>query len=85
MSLLAQSQLTNAEIEEVIYAGSKKVSSVKLFDVYTGESLPEGFKSMTYNLVFESGEEAITHEEVDAQIKKILGRLQHFLGVTMRT
>lgn len=85
LSLLAQSQLTNAEIEEVIYAGSKKVSSVKLFDVYTGESLPEGFKSMTYNLVFESGEEAITHEEVDAQIKKILGRLQHFLGVTMRT
>ena len=85
LSLLAQSQLTNAEIEEVIYAGSKKVSSVKLFDVYTGESLPEGFKSMTYNLVFESGEEAITHEEVDAQIKKILGRLQHMLGVTLRT
>ena len=85
LSLLAQSQLTNAEIEEVIYAGSKKVSFVKLFDVYTGKTLPEGFKSMTYNLVFESGEEAITHEEVDAQIKKILGRLQHFLGVTMRT
>lgn len=85
LSLLAQNQLTNQEIEEVIYAGSKKVSLVKLFDVYTGESLPEGFKSMTYNLVFESGEEAITHEEVDAQIKKILGRLQHFLGVTMRT
>ena len=85
LSLLAQSQLTNAEIEEVIYAGSKKVSSVKLFDVYTGANMPEGFKSMTYNLVFESGEEAITHEEVDAQIKKILGRLQHMLGVTIRS
>ena len=84
IAIVVQENITSGQIEDVIFMASKKVTGVKLFDVYRGEKMPSGFKSLAYTLVFEPAEEPITHEEVDIQIKKILNRLEAMLGAELR-
>jgi phenylalanyl-tRNA synthetase beta chain len=47
------------------------VERVSVFDVYTGTGLPEGKKSVAFNLVFRSAERTLTDEEVNAVFQKI--------------
>lgn len=84
IAIVVQENITSGQVEDVIFMASKKVTGVKLFDVYRGEKMPSGFKSLAYTLVFEPAEEPITHEEVDTQIKKILNRLEAMLGAELR-
>jgi phenylalanyl-tRNA synthetase beta chain len=42
------------------------LEAVQLFDLYRGEGLPEGHKSLAFSLVFRSGERTLTDEEVNA-------------------
>ena len=83
-AVVVQENITSGQVVEVIKNASKKVATATLFDVYRGDKLPAGSKSLAFNLVFEAGEDPITHEEVDAQIKKILNRLNALLGATLR-
>lgn len=84
LALVVPETTKSGEIEKVMKMASKKLTEVKLFDVYRGERLPVGTKSLAYNLVFVPKEEPITHEEVDAQIKRILNRLQFELQINIR-
>ncbi len=60
------------------------VSDVELFDIYRGEQIGEGRKSMAFKIRFEPGDKALTPEEVDRYIKKILGNLKFRLGAEIR-
>ncbi|MBO5310287.1 MAG: phenylalanine--tRNA ligase subunit beta [Clostridia bacterium] len=84
LAVVVQEGITSGQVVDVIKNASKKVATATLFDVYRGDKLPAGSKSLAFNLVFEAGEDPITHEEVDAQIKKILNRLNALLGATLR-
>jgi len=53
-------------------AGSNfAVEHVTVFDVYQGEGLPDGKKSLAFNLVFRSGERTLTDDEVNSVLAKI--------------
>jgi phenylalanyl-tRNA synthetase beta chain len=47
------------------------VESVTVFDVYQGAGLPEGSKSLAFNLRFRSAERTLTDDEVNAVFQKI--------------
>jgi len=51
------------------------VERVRVFDVYTGAGLPEGKKSLAFNLVFRSSERTLTDDEVNAVFQKIQDEL----------
>ncbi len=86
LALVADSKLTCAEIEDVIRSACKNsVESVRLFDVYEGEQVGEGKKSMAFTVTFKAGEEKpLESAEVDGFVKRILGSLKHRLGVELR-
>ena len=86
LALVADAGLSCGEIEEVIkQAGKGSVKSVELFDVYTGEQVGEGKKSMAFTVTFAAGEEKpLSAEDVDALVKRILGSLKYRLGVDLR-
>ncbi len=46
-------------------AGAFLVESISVFDVYRGKELPEGKKSLAFNLVFRSLQRTLTDEEVN--------------------
>ncbi|MCE5286747.1 MAG: phenylalanine--tRNA ligase subunit beta [Pelosinus sp.] len=60
------------------------LSEVRLFDVYTGGQIPEGFKSLAFSLVFRSHERTLTDEEVDAANKKVLAHLEKTFEAKLR-
>jgi phenylalanyl-tRNA synthetase beta chain len=70
-----------AEMEK---CGGKWLESSELFDVYKGEGIPEGSVSCAIRLVFRSEAGTLTDKQVDKQLKRILGQLEHKLGVSLR-
>ena len=86
LALVADEKITCGEIEDVIRSACKNsVESVKLFDVYVGEQIGEGKKSMAFTVTFKAGDEkALEVAEVDGFVKRILGSLKHRLGVELR-
>jgi phenylalanyl-tRNA synthetase beta chain len=47
------------------------LEKVSVFDVYAGAGLPEGKKSLAFNLVFRASDRTLTDEEVNAAFQKI--------------
>ena len=52
------------------------LKNVELFDVYQGQNIGEGYKSMAYRLVYGSNERTLTADEVDKVQDKIMGLLE---------
>ena len=86
LALVADDTVTCAEIEAVIRSACKNnVESVRLFDVYLGEQIGANKKSMAFTVTFKAGEDKpLETADVDGFVKRILGSLQHRLGVTLR-
>lgn len=64
--------------------GGALLESYTLFDVYKGKQLPEGKKSVAYNLVYRNKERTLTDKEVNKVHEKIVRTLEHMLGAVLR-
>ncbi len=75
-----------SQIREVILAeGGPLVESVEIFDLYRGEQIPKGTKSLAYGILFRSESRTLKEEEVDELHKKIEERLNKEFGAKIRT
>ncbi len=68
----------------ILQRGGKILEQVKLFDVYKGEQVPEGMKSVAYNLTFRSRDRTLVDEEVSKAMGNILHELKTRLNATLR-
>ncbi len=70
---------------ELIYAtGGELVKSVRLFDVYEGEQVPEGKKSLAYAITYHSATETLTDKTVNTLHDKVVKHLNQKLGAELR-
>ena len=76
--------LSNMPIELIYTTGGEWVESVRLFDVYEGEQVPEGKKSLAYTIVYHSANETLTDKAVNALHDKVVKRLNQELGAELR-
>ena len=65
-------------------AGGKTLEEARLFDVYRGEKLGEGKKSVAYALTFRAGDRTLTDAEIQASMNKILKALETNFGAEIR-
>ena len=70
--------------ESVRRAGGKLVEDVKLFDIYRGAQVGEDKKSVSIRVILRASDRTLTVEETEKASKKILGDLEHKLGITLR-
>lgn len=84
LALVANEEMTCAEVERVIAESCKFVTNVRLFDVYRGAQVGEGKKSMAFSLTFTPHEKAISPEDADGYVKRILKALHEKLGLELR-
>jgi phenylalanyl-tRNA synthetase beta chain len=61
------------------------VAEVTLFDVYHGDQVPQGKKSLAFRISYQSPGRTLTDEEVNKEQEKIFDRLHHELGASLRT
>jgi phenylalanyl-tRNA synthetase beta chain len=85
IALLADGDVAVAEIENIARGGGAGLlESVKLFDVYRGEQIEEGKKSLAFNLVYRADDRTLTDEEVNGVHEDILKRIAEKTGATLR-
>ena len=86
LALIADEEITCGEIEDVIRSACKQsVKNVELFDVYVGDQIGAGKKSMAFTVTFSSdGTKPLETGDVDGFVKRILGSLKHRLNVELR-
>jgi phenylalanyl-tRNA synthetase beta chain len=73
------------EIERIILSSSSPLlQSIELFDVYRGENLAAGKKSLAFSLDLMSWEMTLTEEEIEAEVKRIVETVVKKTGGVLR-
>lgn len=76
LALVADLSMPAAQIAQCIEkAAGKLLESLTLFDVYTGEHMAQGKKSLAYNLVLRAPDRTLTDEETENIVQKVLKSL----------
>ena len=75
-----------AAVEHIIKeAGGDLVEKVLLFDMYMGEQVAKGYRSLAYTVVYRDYQETLRDERVNEVQAGILKALQKELGVALRS
>jgi phenylalanyl-tRNA synthetase beta chain len=69
---------------EIRASGGELLRDVRLFDVYRGENVPAGHKSLAYALTYQADDHTLTDKEIETAHKKIENRLKHVLKAQIR-
>lgn len=85
VALLLKAEITHQEVlDAILAAGVKRLTDIKLFDIFSGDKLGVGLKSMAYSLTFQNPEASLTDEEVAKYMEKIEKSLTEKLGAEVR-
>jgi phenylalanyl-tRNA synthetase beta chain len=85
VAVIVDEAITAARVEAEIHAaGGELLAGARLFDLYKGESIAAGKKSLAYALIYQAAERTLTDKEVDKAHKKIEDRLRHVLKAQIR-
>ncbi len=77
ISMVVPKEVLAGDIEKMIrQRGGKILESVRLFDIYEGDQIKEGFKSIAYSLSFRDMTKTLNEEDVNTVMKKILNGLE---------
>jgi phenylalanyl-tRNA synthetase beta chain len=82
LSLLAPIDLPEEKVRAAIRA-EKTVERVLLYDIYQGEQVTEGHKSLTYEVALRASDRTLTDVEIGKAIARVEKRLAK-LGVSLR-
>ena len=83
--MVCDEAVTVGALETAIRKGAKGLlKEVALFDIYRGKGIPEGKKSVAFNLVLRADDRSLTAEEADQDVKSILETLEKELGAVLR-
>jgi phenylalanyl-tRNA synthetase beta chain len=86
LALVADRNLPATSIEDVIRKRAKSLLlSLRLFDVYEGERIPTGKRSLAYQMKFSAPNRTLTDEEINQLVARIIADLQAKLGVELRS
>ncbi len=83
MALVVDAGVTNAQVQEIM-RGFPLVTEVSLFDLYSGEQLPAGKKSLAYRVTYQSPKHTLTDDGVNKVQKQIVAKLAKELGASLR-
>lgn len=84
ISMLVKKEVLAGQIEEIIHKnGSKLLESCRLFDIYEGNQIQDGYKSMAYSITFRAKDRTLEDKDVNEVMQKILKALSE-MGIELR-
>ena len=85
IAVVCDQAVTVGALENAIRKGARGLlKEVTLFDIYQGPGIPEGKKSVAFNLVLRADARSLTGEEADEDVKSILETLKETCGAVLR-
>ena len=84
LGLLVPAEVPAGRVREII-VGHRLVERAELFDVYTGDNIPAGTKSLAYYVFFQAYDRTLTTEEVNRSLQGLLRTLEREVGASLRS
>ena len=85
LALVMHKELEFSEVEKCVKkASSAIIKDIRLFDVYTGDNVDSGLKSLALSLILQDSSKTLTDDEVEDATTKILSALSSELNVELR-
>jgi phenylalanyl-tRNA synthetase beta chain len=85
ISMVVPKEIMVGQIEAVLtQRGGKILEDYRLFDVYEGDQIKKGFKSVAYSISFRAKDRTLEDADVTAAMKKILNGLES-MGIELRS
>ena len=84
ISMVVPKSILAGQIEELIEKkGGAYLESYKLFDLYEGSQIKQGYKSIAYSIVFRAKDKTLEEADVTAAMNRILKALEE-MGIELR-
>ena len=74
----------NDVCQKIIKSSNKLVKTTNIFDVYVGEHVEAGKKSVAINLTFQDEKKTLEEKEINAAMEKILNAVEKDFGAVLR-
>jgi phenylalanyl-tRNA synthetase beta chain len=85
LSVVVDEETPAVRVRDLIaQTGAPLLRSVVLFDVYRGEQIGPGKKSLAYRLTYQADDRTLTDQDVARVREKIVRRLEREIGATIR-
>jgi phenylalanyl-tRNA synthetase beta chain len=62
----------------------ENLEKIEIFDIYRGENIESGKKSLAYTMVFRAKNRTLMEEEVNDKYEKILKRVESVFNAKLR-
>ena len=86
IALLVKDEVIVKQIEDIIKANGEDIlEGYKLFDVYKGSQIAEGYKSIAYSITYRSKDKTLTDEDVNKVHHNIIRELEEKLDAKLRS
>jgi phenylalanyl-tRNA synthetase beta chain len=83
LALVMPSDVDAGRVTQLILR-HRGVDRAELFDIYAGENVAEGTKSLAFHVYFQARDRTMTNEEVNRSLDGLLRTLEQELNVTLR-
>ncbi len=83
LALVVPAEVPNSQIQRLIER-VRLVERAELFDVYAGENVPEGTRSLAFRIRFRAADRTLTAEEVNRAMNGLMRVLEREAGATLR-
>ena len=85
IAMIVKDEVTVGQIQKIIISnGGTLLENTKLFDVYKGQQIEEGHKSIAFNLVFRDREKTLEDKTISPIMTEIVGKLRGELKAVIR-
>jgi phenylalanyl-tRNA synthetase beta chain len=86
LALVVDEHLPAEQVAELIrQTAGRVVADVHLFDLYRGEKIGAGKKSLAYRITYQAADKTLTDKDVAGIRARILRRLEQEVGATLRS
>jgi phenylalanyl-tRNA synthetase beta chain len=86
IALIVKEEVLVGDIEKIILKhGGGLIEDIKLFDIYRGNQIQEGLKSVAYSITYRSYEKTLTDDEVNNIQDKIISDLENNIEAKLRS
>lgn len=85
IAVVVSEAISVGQIEEIIInKGGKLIEDLKLFDIYKGSQIEEGYKSVAFRIVYRSSEKTLTDDDIAKVHNRIVNSLSNQIGAILR-
>ena len=83
LALVAPADVSASRVTQLILR-HRGIDRAELFDIYSGENIAEGSKSLAFHVYFQARDRTLTNEEVNRSLDGLLRTLERELNITLR-